>query len=121
MVLVGTNGLDPIAESLMRWIQQQADDRRSDYEMCRQYYSGNHDTALTDRLQKFLPPSLQFRDNFMNVVVDALSERLTVMGFDNEQVGEWAWDLWQLNRMDYLQNVVHTEAVMLGDSYLRCD
>ena len=96
MVLVGTNGLDPIAESLMRWIQQQADERRADYELARRYYGGEHDAALTDRLKKFLPPRLQFRDNFMNVVVDALSERLTVLGFesDDEQTSEWAWDLW---------------------------
>lgn len=118
-----TNGLDPVSESLMRWIQQQADDRRADYELARQYYGGEHDTALTDRLKKFLPPRLQFRDNFMNVVVDALAERLTVIGFDveNDAIREWAWDLWGLNRMDYIQNVIHTETIMLGDSYLLCD
>jgi len=111
MVLM-TNGLNPVAESLMRWIQLQADERRGDYELARQYYGGEHDTALTDRLKKFLPPRLAFRDNFMNVVVDALAERLTVMGFDsdNEELSEWAWNLWQANRMDYTQVVVHTEA-----------
>ena len=118
-----TNGLDPVSESLMRWIQQQADDRRGDYELARRYYQGDHDTAITDRLKKFLPPRLQFRDNFMNVVVDSLSERLTVLGFEveNEAVGEWVWELWGRNRMDYTQNVIHTETVMLGDSYLLCD
>ena len=123
MVLLNTNGLNPVAESLMRWIQQQADDRRGDYEVARRYYNGDHDTALTDRLKKFLPPRLQFRDNFMNVVVDALAERLTVMGFDSESetISEWAWDLWGLNRMDHVQSVVHAETVMLGDSYLLCD
>ena len=122
MVLL-TNGLDPVAESLMRWIQQQADERRVDYELTRRYYGGEHDTALTDRLKKFLPPRLQFRDNFMNVVVDSLSERLSVIGYEveNEAIGQWAWQLWELNRMDYLQNVIHTETIMLGDSYLLCD
>jgi len=123
MVLFSANGLDPVAESLMRWIQQQADDRRVDYELTRRYYQGDHDTALTDRLKKFLPPRLQFRDNFMNVVVDSLAERLRVIGFDSNEsdLGEWAWDLWSANRMDYTQNVVHTEAIMIGDSYLLCD
>ena len=45
-----TNGLDPVAESLMRWIQQQADERRADYALSRQYYGGDHDTAITERL-----------------------------------------------------------------------
>ena len=118
-----TNGLDPVAESLMRWMQQQADERRTDYELSRQYYGGDHDTAITDRLKKFLPPRLQFRDNFMNVVVDSLSERLTVLGFDieDETISEWVGELWGRNRMDHMQNVVHTETIMLGDSYLLCD
>ena len=123
MVLMRVNGLDPVAESMMRWVQQQADDRRADYELARRYYGGDHDTALTDRLKKFLPPRLQFRDNFMNVVVDSLSERLSVIGFEveNDTVAEWAWDLWNRNRMDYVQNVIHAETIMLGDSYLLCD
>ncbi len=123
MVLMSSNGVNPVAESLMRWIQQQSDDRRQDYEVARNYYNGEHDVALTDRLKKFLPPRLQFRDNFMNVVVDTLAERLKVLGFEieNEVAGEWVWDLWNSNRMDYTQGVIHTETVMLGDSYILCD
>ena len=110
MALMQANGLDPVVESVMRWIQQQTDDRRADYELARRYYNGDHDTALTDRLKKFLPPRLQFRDNFMSVVVDTLAERMTVLGFDadDEAISEWAWDTWQANRMDYTQTVVHT-------------
>ena len=123
MVLMSSNGVNPVAESLMRWIQQQSDDRRQDYEVARNYYNGEHDVALTDRLKKFLPTRLQFRDNFMNVVVDTLAERLKVLGFEieNEVAGEWVWDLWNSNRMDYTQGVIHTETVMLGDSYILCD
>ena len=123
MVLMSGNSLNPVVESLMQWIQQQRDDRRAAYEVSRNYYNGEHDVALTDRLKKFLPPRLQFRDNFMNVVVDTLSERLKVLGFsiENETASEWVWDLWNANRMDYTQGVIHTEAVMLGDSYILCD
>ena len=123
MMLQVGNGTNPISESLMQWIQQQTDDLRADYDLARQYYHGNHDTAVTDRLKKFLPPRLQFRDNFMTVVVDALAERLKVMGFDSdsEDLNEWAWDLWRQNRMDYTQEVIHCETIMLGDSYILCD
>ena len=117
------NGINPVSESLVRWIQQQIDERRQDYELTRQYYQGEHATALTDRLKKFLPPNLAFRDNFMNVVVDALAERLKIIGFDStdEPFGEWAWNLWQENRMDYEQVVIHTETILLGDGYVLCD
>ena len=122
-MVLRANGINPVTESLMQWIQQQSEERREDYDMTRRYYNGDHDTALTDRLKKFLPPRLQFRDNFMNVVVDSLAERLKVIGFDTEDeaLGEWSWDMWRKNRMDYTQVVIHTEAVMLGDSYLLCD
>ena len=95
MVMSGANGLDPVTESMMQWIQQQNADRREDYELARRYYHGDHDTAITDRLKKFLPPRLAFRDNFMNVVVDTLSERLKVIGFEseNEALGQAMWDL----------------------------
>ena len=122
-MVLRASGLNPVTESLMQWIQQQAEDRREDYDVARRYYDGDHDTAITDRLKKFLPPRLAFRDNYMNVVVDSLAERLKVIGFDSENEGysEWAWDLWRKNRMDYTQVVVHTETIMLGDSYLLCD
>lgn len=122
MVIRGI-GINPVTESMMRWVQQQADNRRDDYDIARRYYHGEHDTALTDRLKKFLPPRVTFRDNFMNVVVDSLSERLSVIGFDsdNEIIGQWVWALWGKNRMDHLQSVVHTETIMLGDSYVLCD
>ena len=55
--------------------------------------------------------------------IRATAERLKVIGFTSEDVdySEWAWGLWQTNRMDYTQVVIHTEAVMLGDSYVLCD
>ena len=120
---IGSNSIDPVTESMMQWIQQQNADRREDYDMASRYYHGDHDTAVTDRLKKFLPPRMKFRDNYMNVVVDTLAERLTVIGFDTEDeaLGEWVWNLWQMNRMDYVQTVVHTQCVMLGDAYLLCD
>ena len=114
---------NPVTESLMRWIQGQIDARREDYDVARRYYYGDHDTALTDRLKKFLPPRIAFRDNFCNVVVEALAERLKVTGISssNENLAEWAWELWDANRMDYAQVVIHTDAVMVGDSYILCD
>ena len=122
-MVTNTGSVNPVTESMMIWMNKMIEDRRSDYDLTSRYYHGDHDVAITDRLKKFLPPRLQFRDNFMNVVVDALSERLTVIGFDtdNEELGEWAWDLWRKNRMDYTQGVIHTSTIMMGDAYLLCD
>ena len=123
MVLSLNSNVNPVSESLMRWIQHQIDEKRADYELARRYYQGDHDTALTDRLKKFLPPGVTFRDNYCNVVIEALAERLRIIGVgsNNDLISEWAWDLWQKNRTDYTQVVIHTETVMVGDSYLLCD
>jgi len=64
---------------------------------------------------------LEFRDNFMDVVVDVQAERLALTGFDAgdaEAVSEAVWRWWQGNRMDAMQALVHTEAMVQGDAYV---
>ena len=68
--------------ALKQWLEEQEQRLRQGYELYRQYYRGDHRSQLTDRLKKFLPPSLEFRDNFLDVVVDVQAERLNVIGFD---------------------------------------
>jgi len=119
--------VDPVTLSLIQWVQQQIQTKRDGYELFRRYYRGDHRTMLTDRLRKFLElgPSkdLRFRDNFCEVVVDSMAERLTVTGFDagSEDLDKWLWDTWQTNRMDRAQAVVHTETLALGDGYVLID
>ena len=114
---------DPVLQSILAWLAGQEQDRRTDYALYRDYYGGNHPTKLTDRMKKFVSTELKFADNFTEVVVDALAERLTVSTFHSEvdAVAEWAWQTWTANRMDQVQNIVHTDAVMLGDSYVLVD
>ena len=71
-------------------------------------------------MQKFLPSNLKFTDNFCEVVIDALVERLNVEGFTSptEGVAELAQDWWRLNRMDESQIAVHTDAGVKGDGYV---
>ena len=122
-----TGGIDPNRQALFTWLAQQEQARRTDYDLFRMYYGGDHPTRLTDRLKKFLNSDLKFRDNFMEVVVDALAERLNVTSFrtneggNSKPVAEWAWNTWQVNRTDAIQGVIHTEAVMLGDAYVLID
>jgi len=134
-VEVFVNGLsfgDPNMVALNDWLQKMEAERRADYALFRRYYGGDHPTELTDRLKKFLNSGLnsgdlKFRDNFMEVVVDALAERLMVTSFgtnedgDSKPVAEWAWNTWQANRMDETHSIVHTESVMVGDSYVLVD
>ncbi|MAH47012.1 hypothetical protein CMI37_14390 [Candidatus Pacearchaeota archaeon] len=118
---------DPNQQALAQWLQQMEAARRADYDLFRAYYGGDHPTRLTDRLKRFLGSDLQFRDNFMEVVVDALAERLIVTSFGTQEesaekpVSAWAWNTWQANRMDETQAIVHMESVMVGDAYVLVD
>lgn len=121
---LGSNGLNPITQSIMQWIHDQDTLRREDYDRARRYYEGDHNVPLTDRLKAYLRQSgLEFSDNFCSLVVDALAERLTVIGFAgvDTALNEYAWQTWQANRMDDTQVAIHTDTVMVGDGYLLVD
>ncbi|MDP2727556.1 MAG: phage portal protein, partial [Dehalococcoidia bacterium] len=115
---------DPVAQSIRDWIAKQEQDLRNGYSRYQRYYLGEQDVQLTNRLRQFLPPNLQFRDNFCQVVVDVVAERLKVESFaspTDEGLTEWVQELWRLNRMDQEQIVVHSEALLKGDAYVLVD
>lgn len=114
---------DPVTQSILDFLAKQEQERRADYALFRAYYGGDHPTRLTDRMKRFVNQDLKFADNFSEVVVDALAERLTVSTFQSEtdSIAEWAWGAWTANRMDQVQAEVHTDAIMLGDTYVLVD
>lgn len=90
------------------------------YNMYREYYEGAHRTQLTQRQREYLQVGhdIEFNDNYIPVVVDALSERLAVTGFKCDGQGETLWQWWEQNRGDALQAVVHSRVVLDGDDYV---
>tara|TARA_Y100000310_G_scaffold126272_1_gene125031 strand:+ start:5151 stop:6617 length:1467 start_codon:yes stop_codon:yes gene_type:complete len=127
----GSNEVNPVTLTLIAWVEEQIQALRKDYDLSRDYYSGKHRVQLTDRLKKFLPSAGydMFRDNWCEVVVDAVAERLRVTGLQvetdggskGEDVAKWLWDLWRMNRGDQIQSRVHTNSVMMGDAYVLVD
>ena len=126
--------LEPVPDhaiplSIKNFLDEQTSALRENYDRLQAYYEGNHRTQITDRMREFLPSGMDFVDNFMGCVVDALVERLNVIGFtatvpDSEQgdllddINAWAWDTWQTLRMDATQLEVHTVAAMKADCYV---
>jgi hypothetical protein len=97
--------------------------RQNAYIKYREYYDGDHDTLLSERLKKFLSvkgDEEEFNFNLCPIVVDALSERLKITGFetgDSDQ-GETFWEWWDANKMDATQMIVHQSAIRDGDHYV---
>jgi hypothetical protein len=86
------------------------------------YYEGDHRLAFATAKFREAFGNLfgAIADNWMPLVVEAKVERLEVQGFrfgSETTADTLAWDMWQANGMDEGSDLVHTEAVKLGEAY----
>jgi hypothetical protein len=58
--------------------------------------------------------------SWCELVVNAVAERLNVVGFrfDNDDDDELAWAIWQANQMDADHELIHTDALVTGSSFV---
>jgi len=87
------------------------------------FYEGRH--PLTFATPKFRDAFgiafKEFSDNWCALVVDACEERLNVEGFrlgSNPEGDKRAWKLWQANQLDAESQLVHTEGLINGRTYV---
>lgn len=84
------------------------------------YYAGDHKLqfASTKFREAFGTLFSEFSDNFCELVVDAVEERLNVEGFrmgTDAQADVDAWRIWQANGLDADSQIAHTEALIKGE------
>lgn len=101
--------------------------------LARRYHLGDQDVHLDSRMQEFLDlhsGSNPFRLNICKTVVNALSDELTVVGFDTNEAADaqgikkqakWATDVAAQNRMDALQGDVHLAAFRDRETFVIVD
>lgn len=107
--------------AFLRWLVAEDEARQNNYRQYREYYDGVHDTQLTERQRQYLELRVdqEFNDNYCQIPVDALSERLTITGVQAGEIQSpilWSW--LKNSNIDGLQGIVHTCAIRDGDSYL---
>lgn len=90
------------------------------------YYEGDHRFSLWLRsVQRAFQGTVLgnllngLTDNYMPLVVDSVAERLKVQGFrfGGQDADDEAWEIWQENDGDSQSNMLHTEAIKLGEGY----
>lgn len=118
--------IDAATQDQLRQDADLGDTRLADYRLFEDYYDGEQRTQLLDRAKVYLERAgFRWCENICETVVDALAERLKVVGWevtDNEPASEWLRDRWwKLDEMDETQGVVHTETSKLGDGFLIID
>lgn len=108
-------------------IAQFRDDRKLDrYKNARRYYFGDHDCAFNRQRMWSIFRGLfvDVKDNLMPAVVDSMTDRLNLTGFQStesqepNEVTQEAWRIWQRNQMDVRAQEVHREALLTGDGYV---
>lgn len=85
------------------------------------YYDGSHPLAFASKkfADAFGGLFSQFADNWCELVVDAVEERLTVQGFrfgDGVDADTDAWHIWQRNGLDAESQICHTETLVCASA-----
>lgn len=90
----------------------------------RQYNAGEHRAKLTAAMRDMLRISGtvtdQFNDNYCEMVVDRMADRLVVESIvaDSDAGSQWSAGVMAANRFDGLQMDVHADAVCDGDAFV---
>lgn len=86
----------------------------------RRYYDGDHDLGFaTQKFRNaFADLFKEFAYNMCPAVVDAMADRLRIVGFGKSAQGDQAWQIWQQNKMTQRAGEVHTDALTVGDAYV---
>lgn len=113
---------DPVA--WMTWLEGRLGSRLGSMLRYQEFYDA-YETDLAFAQKKFAEAFgsmfYNFRDNFCSLVVDSLSERLTIQGFrfgEDPKADTDAKDIWQRNFLDAESISVHTDAFVNGESFL---
>ena len=119
------SGVDEAKQEELREMAQFDTVRAERYKTAETYYDGAQPKYIDDRLRAFLEVSgIPYGENFCETVVDALVERLSVIGFssENEKYADWLWTDWyDSNVGDVLQLTLHLETAKKGDGYIILD
>lgn len=106
-----------------QWVQvQQA--RGTLVKLFREYYDGEHRLKLTSEMRKMMQIGDdrldRYNDNYCEMVVDKLGDRLVLDTVENpsETAQEWAETIMQANRIDALQIAVHEAVLRDGESFV---
>lgn len=112
---------------LLKRLGKALDDRSLSMILADDYYGGRHRSLLqtTKFREKFGNMFRDYHDNFCELVVDSVEERLNIEGFriptadarSAQEADSDAWDIWQRNGLDAESQIAHTESLVKGVAY----
>jgi hypothetical protein len=107
---------------MVKVLEQELASRQVLLQRLQDYHDGKHRLAFTS--QKFRDAFggmfASFADNWCQLVVDAVEERLNVEGFrygTDPKADKDAWLIWQANSLDAESQLAHSESLIKGDAF----
>lgn len=111
------------------WLKRLGDrllSRRDGYDLLDRYFTGEQAVpALAGKATKqaFRDLMAMARTNYAELVVEAVRERMTPVGFrtgaGGDELGDKeAWSIWQANALDADSALVHRTSLSLGDAFV---
>ncbi len=101
-------------------LEQRLRERWAEWSAYDDYYEGRHRLAFASRTyrNRFGVLLSHLVSNWMPLIVDSSAERIRVQGirYGNDPDPDF-WAIWQANGLDAQANMVHTEAIKLGEAY----
>lgn len=107
---------------LIKRLETELTSRQVTLQRLQDYHDGKHRLAFSSEKfrQSFGGMFSAFADNWCQLVVDAVEERLNVEGFrhgTDPNADKDAWSIWQRNGLDADSQLAHSESLIKGDSY----
>ena len=111
-----------VLTGMVERLETALDRQASELKRYRDYYDGKHrlSFATSKYREEFDLMLREVTDNWVPLVVDAVSERLHVEGFRFGPEGESdseAWDVWQESFLDADSELLHSETLITGVGY----
>ena len=118
--------LTTVQESYLKWAENLYRKQKEEYEKYDEYYEGEHELEFATDTWKtqFGTTFEQFSDNWCQVVVDSMVQRLKIIGWtsdDKKKDQEFldaAEEIWDDSEVDLQEEAVHLQAAVKGDSFL---
>jgi hypothetical protein len=107
---------------LVKILEKELSSRQTTLMRLQDYHDGKHRLAFTSQKfrEAFGGMFSSFADNWCQLVVDAVEERLNVEGFrygTDPNADADAWKIWQANGLDADSQLAHSEALIKGDAF----
>lgn len=115
--------IQEIQYSYIKWATNAFTQALKDYERYEDYYNGEHPLEFATERWKTAFETIfeQFADNWCQVVVDAVGQRLEIVGWkseDDDKDATAAEQIWDDNEMHIEADDVHTQTLVKGDGYI---